>query len=146
MRFRIVLFAYLLLFHAFVVSAMGAEAFLVSGTVHDGTGALIPGATVSLRGSDGAEIGSTQTDAEGLFRVVAPAAGSYQVEVQAAGFLAYKAPVALNLDAPTANVDVALAVEGNSLTVEVTANALAAETTSTQLGESLDTKKIEACR
>jgi hypothetical protein len=35
-------------------------------------------------------------------------------------------------------------VEGSTQTVEVTADALAAETTSTQLGESLDTKKIES--
>ena len=42
------------------------------------------------------------------------------------------------------NVNIVLAVQGASQTVEVTADALAAETTSTQLGEQLDTKKMEA--
>ena len=37
-----------------------------------------------------------------------------------------------------------LAVSGSTESVEVTANALAAETTSTQLGETLETKKIES--
>jgi hypothetical protein len=41
-------------------------------------------------------------------------------------------------------LSITLAVEGSTQTVEVTADALAAETTSTQLGESLDTKKIES--
>jgi hypothetical protein len=40
-------------------------------------------------------------------------------------------------------LDVALEIEGVAQTVEVTADALAAEASSTQLGESLDTKKIE---
>jgi hypothetical protein len=40
-------------------------------------------------------------------------------------------------------LDVALEIEGVAQTVEVTADALAAETSSTQLGESLDAKKIE---
>ena len=62
-----------------------------------------------------------------------PTAGSYQVEIQAAGFVAYRVAVAVGPATPSANLDVALAVSGNTLTVEVTADALAAETTSTQL-------------
>ena len=41
-------------------------------------------------------------------------------------------------------LDIAVAVSATTQTVEVTADALAAETTSTQLGETLDTKKIES--
>jgi hypothetical protein len=53
-------------------------------------------------------------------------------------------PLVVSAAVPSASLDVALAVAGNSLTVEVTADALAAETTSTQLGEELNAKKMEA--
>jgi hypothetical protein len=112
--------------------------------VHDATGALIPGAAVVVDQHPAGPVTTSQTDEHGAFRVALPAAGTYQIEIQANGFLVYQAPVTVNPAAPSANLDVALAVDGKTLTVEVTADALAAETTSTQLGESLDTKKIEA--
>jgi hypothetical protein len=105
---------------------------------------LIPGAAVTLR-QRGNDLGwSSQTDEQGAFRIALPTVGAYQLEINANGFADYRTEVIVTAGAPAANLDIVLAVEGNSQTVEVTANALAAETTSTQLGESLDTKKIEA--
>ncbi len=46
--------------------------------------------------------------------------------------------------APVAMLDIELKVATTTQTVEVTADALSAETTSTQLGENLDTRKIES--
>jgi hypothetical protein len=66
-----------------------------------------------------------------------------QLEVQSNGFIVYRAQIYLTTDSPVASLDVALEIEGVAQTVEVTADALAAETSSTQLGESLDAKKIE---
>ena len=66
-----------------------------------------------------------------------------QLEVQSNGFIVYRAQIYLTTDSPVASLDVALEIEGVAQTVEVTADALATETSSTQLGESLDTKKIE---
>ena len=70
--------------------------------------------------------------------------GNYAVEVRAEGFGIYRGQAVVSKAAPSAALDVTLAVSGSAETVEVTADALAAETTSTQLGETLETKKIES--
>ena len=87
---------------------------------------------------------STQTDDQGAFTVVLPAAGVYGVDVEAGGFARLHREVVAPESGACPSLDFGLVVGGNSQTVEVTADALAAETTSTQLGESLDMKKIEA--
>ena len=124
-------------------SALGQD-YSVGGVVHDATGALIPGASVEVRGTGAEIVAASQTGEQGAFRIALPSGGTYQVAIQANGFLVYKAPAVVSSAAPAAHLDVALAVEGNSLTVEVTADALAAETTSTQLGEELNAKKMQA--
>jgi len=143
-KLHIALVVYILSFLLLIPSAGAAEDYLVCGVVHDETGALIPGAVVVVREPGASVVAPTQTDEHGTFRVALPAAGTYQLEVQADGFQVYRASVSVTSVAPSANLDIALAVAGNSQTVEVTANTLAAETTSTQLGEALDSKKIEA--
>ena len=60
------------------------------------------------------------------------------------GFKTYRRPIALTAQETAANLSIVLEVEGSTQTVEVTADALSAETTSTQLGENLDNKKIES--
>jgi hypothetical protein len=139
-----VLVIYLLSFSLFTVTSKAADEYQVSGVVHDATGALIPGAAVVVRGSDAKAVASIQTDELGAFHLALPAIGTYQLEIQAIGFLVYRAPLVVSSTTPLTNLEIALAVEGNSLTVEVTADSLAAETTSTQLGETLGTRKIEA--
>jgi hypothetical protein len=118
--------------------------FAVAGVAHDATGAIVPGAEVELRPPAGEPIVCPSADETGNFRCSAPSAGSYTVGVRAAGFSVFRAAVALTAQAPVAQVDAALQIDGATQTVEVTADQLAAETTSTQLGETLDTRKIEA--
>ena len=124
-------------------TAGAQESFAISGTAHDATNAIVPGASVTLRQAGTDVAVSSQTDDEGSFKVLLPAAGTYQLEIEANGFAPYSAQVTVTRTAPNATVDVTLAVSGTTETVEVVADALAAETTSTQLGEKLDTKKIE---
>jgi hypothetical protein len=57
----------------------------IVGTVTDTSGALIPGATVTIRNAAG-ESKKTTTDAEGRFQATGLAAGSYDVSVDAPGF------------------------------------------------------------
>jgi hypothetical protein len=137
-------FAYLYLFLMFAVSVATAQSCQSSGIVHDSTGALVPGAAVTLRQPGTAFEVSSQTDDQGAFELALPSAGTYQLEIKAGGFAPYQTQVIVTPATPILHLDIALAVEGNSQTVEVTADALAAETTSTQLGESLDNGKIEA--
>jgi len=140
----IALIAIILMLIVLAASTSAAQSWHATGQVHDPTGAIIPGAAVTFRqpGTDLAQ--SSQTDDQGKFDLKLPASGTWRLEINVNGFAPFKTQVALTQDAPTANLDIALAVAANSQTVEVTADALAAETTSTQLGESLGVKKIES--
>jgi hypothetical protein len=127
--------------------AQAPKGLRVAGVVHDDTGGLIPGAEVTLRpsNSSGATAPLTQqTDGQGSFQFIVPAEGAYAVEVRVANFKIYHGQATVSAEAPNANLDVTLAVSGSAETVEVTADALAAETTSTQLGETLESKKMQA--
>ena len=118
--------------------------FYLDGTVHDATGSVLSGASVTLQPSAVAPAPSVLTDSNGEFRLVVPAPGQYQVTVQDEGFAPYIGSAAVSTATPIATLEIVLTVAGTSQMVEVTADALAAETTSTQLGESLDAKKIES--
>ncbi len=136
------------LFLAIFPLGMRAQAgFRVTGTVHDATGGVILGAEVTLRPSNpsnAAALLTQQTDGQGSFQFIVAIEGAYAVEVKAANFTIYHGEATVNAGSPSVHLDVTLAVNGNAETVEVTANALAAETTSTQLGETLESKKMEA--
>lgn len=123
-----------------------AYSFLVTGTAHDASGAIVAGAGVKLQPAEGsgAAIVCPATDAEGSFRCTVPGVGSYSLEVTAPGFARFRAGVVLSAASPVAAVDAALKIDTTTQTVEVIAGVLTAETTSTQLGETLDTHKIQA--
>ncbi len=141
---RIVLIALLLLFVRPALAAQGTESFASIGVVHDATGALIPAAQVTITQPGTTAPLSAETGPQGDFRIAIPAAGTYQLEVLAGAFEPYHAQFTVSPTAPVANLDIALAVAANTQTIEVTAEALAAETTSTQLGETLTARKIES--
>jgi hypothetical protein len=123
--------------------AQAAAGFRVTGVVHDATGGVIPGAEVSLRQASASAPLTQETDGLGNFQFTASAAGTYAVEVKAANFAIYRTQATVSAQAPTVSLDVTLAINSGAETVEVTADTLAAETTSTQLGETLGSKKME---
>jgi hypothetical protein len=127
--------------------ALAAPAYSISGIVHDAGGSRIAHASVRVsRAGTQAPIEGV-TDERGEFRVQVSEPGSYRVDVSADGFGPFSTEVDVKEGDAAAgwavSLDLKLAVAENSETIEVTADALAAETTSTQLGESLDAKKIE---
>jgi len=123
--------------------AQAPPSFLLAGVVHDATGGLIPGAEVSLRKARESAPLTQQTDGEGSFQFSVSEAGAYILEVKATNFAIYRAEATVSAETPRMNLDVTLTVDQSAETVEVTANTLAAETTSTQLGETLESKKME---
>lgn len=138
--FSLLLFPVLLL----AMPAKAVESFTVSGVVHDSTGAVLPRAEIAVHQTNTESTFSTETDAQGSFHIDLPAIGIYRLEVIAAGFAPYQVQTTLTSENPTVTLDIAVVLDRSIETVEVTADALAAETTSTQLGEILDTKKIES--
>ncbi len=143
MRGRICTLVYLIFLVIFTAD-LRAQTGLVQGVAHDSSGAVIPGADITLHGADPSVSPATITDTEGSFHFLSVALGTYRLEVRAPGFLPYTETIHVGSGSPIVTLSVTLKIDGSSQTVEVTADALAAETTSTQLGESLDTKKIES--
>ncbi|HVZ83822.1 MAG TPA: carboxypeptidase regulatory-like domain-containing protein [Terracidiphilus sp.] len=143
MRYRAVPVLFLLLILSFTASIC-AQGLPVAGVVHDATGAVIPGAEVTLSQAAGGRSAVVQSDASGNFRAVLPEAGAYLIEVHEDGFAPYRSVIQVSGAEPAAPLDITLLIEAGNQTVEVTADALAAETTSTQLGEALNEKKIES--
>ena len=95
---------------------------MVSGTVRDTSGGVIPGVTVELRPPSGEVISGT-TDANGRFELVAPA-GQYQMRVAIQGFVPVTRPVLVPAGG-TVTQDIALRVGAISETVDISADALA---------------------
>ena len=92
----------------------------IEGVVKDASGAVLPGATVSLTGGSGATI-STVSDGEGVYRFPSLAPGNYTVSAELSGFSAKKVenvPVALG---QMKKVDFSLGLAGVAETVQVTA-------------------------
>jgi hypothetical protein len=118
-------------------------AFAISGVVHDRSGGRIPHARVSVWQTDQQAALETATGDAGEFSVHLTAPGSYKVAIAAEGFAGRTETADLTEMQQVASLDITLEVAANTQTVEVTADALAAETTSTQLGETLEAKKIE---
>ena len=101
-----------------------AQDGLIRGTVSDDSGAVIPGATVTLL-SD-AIIGgsrSTVTNESGVFRFPALSAGEYSVEVALSGFDTVRFESVRVGQTSTATLDATLRLSGVTEVVQVVAEA-----------------------
>jgi hypothetical protein len=144
LKVRILTYLVLLAVSVLGVWAQGTQDYQVAGLVHDGTDSMVAGAEVKVRLGDTGAVIAGQTDDQGKFQIAVPTEGAYQVEVTANGFEVYYGSAVVSMTMPVLSMDVHLRVSAVGETVEVTADALAAETTSTQLGETLGNKKIES--
>ena len=115
-------------------TAWGQTNGTIRGTVLDQTGAVVPGATVTvtLTGTDGKR--SVTADKDGAFDIPELAVGSYNLTVDAQGFKKFVAKDIVVTIGHVNLVTVNLQLGGSSETVTVEANAAQVETTSTQLG------------
>ncbi len=94
----------------------------LTGTVTDPSGAVLAGATVTLKNNGTGATQTTTTNANGTYRFSLLPPGSYSVSVNAQGFS--KADTTLNVAVGQATTgDVKMAVGSSSQTVEVTSAA-----------------------
>jgi hypothetical protein len=107
----------------------------VAGTVKDPTGAVIPGASVTLMNTALGTQFSATTDGQGVYAFPNIPVGRYDLTVTLTGFKPLKR-VGLAVDINSRlQVDATLELGRQSETVTVTANTAHVETTSTQIGE-----------
>jgi hypothetical protein len=114
----------------------------ITGVVKDQSGAVIPGAEVEVTNAQtGAKL-SVTTDGDGAFTFPVLAVGEYQVDVAIAGFQPYrKTGVAIDINSALV-LDVTLQLKEQAQSVVVTESASQVETTDTQLGQVLGSRKV----
>jgi hypothetical protein len=93
---------------------------VLHGHIIDPTGALIPGAQVTVASADGNLVGSATANAAGSYSVRGLPEGSYVIQAGYSGFATFvSAPIPLN-GGQSKNIDIKLAVEAADVQVVVT--------------------------
>jgi hypothetical protein len=114
----------------------------ISGSVKDPTGAVVPGAHVTVSSTQTGARRETASDSQGFFSFPSLPVGLYELTVRANGFKDFR-QTGLNLDVNTA-LTVEVPLELGEATQEVTVNAatVQVETTNTQMGEVISGTKM----
>src|SRR5262249_18178380 len=115
----------------------------VSGIVSDPTGAVVPGATITLTNDQTNISRTTTTNGEGLYRFEAVDLGIYSVQIAATGFgVVTKTKILVNAN-QVAQVDVQVAPGGQNLSIDITAESGAILQTETPVrGGNIDAARI----
>jgi hypothetical protein len=127
-----------------VAVALIAQTFTasVSGTVKDPSGAIVPGATITLTNTATNAKSVATADGSGNFVVLQLAPGSYAASVSATGFKQFVQTGIILSVSQQARLDVSLAVGQLSDQVTVEADASALDTTSSTVGQVVDNRQI----
>ncbi len=143
-------FLLLILFAAVLAVAFGVPAYAqfdngsLVGTVHDASGAAVPGASVTATQLSTGIAAKTTANGTGDYEFPDLKAGNYSVMAEAKGFSAARAEninVAVN---GRVRIDLALTVGGTETTVEVQGVALALETETSENGQNISNYQTEA--
>jgi hypothetical protein len=120
-----------------------ATSATLAGSVHDAAGAIIPGATITLRNLTTNQTRRITSESDGSYRVTALAVGDYEVKAEAADFGPYLNPeVTLALGRAT-QLDISLPAAGLNAQVTVTDRPPALDATQTAVTTSIDPERIE---
>jgi hypothetical protein len=113
----------------------------VTGVVTDGTGAAIPGATVTLKSTATGAVRSAPTNGKGEYEVNSIALGPYNV---AKGFGDFTTSVEVTVGGHVA-IDAKLGPQATKETVDVTTGGgeVAVNTTDSEVGQTISTKQLE---
>ena len=113
------------------------------GTVTDKTGATVTGANVSLTNDAQAIQRQTQTSNTGSYEFQSLPPGSYILTIEMTGFRRYERKnLQLLVDSPS-TADVTLDIGSTAETVEVSAQAVALNTTDASLGSAFNETQVK---
>ena len=114
----------------------------INGTVHDQSGALIPNATVQIKNRDTGLVRDTITNSTGIYVLSHIPPGVYTVTASSAGFSsASRAGVELVVS-QSATLDFSLKPGSSTETVSVSAQTVTLDTSSSSVGETLESDSV----
>lgn len=116
----------------------------VAGTVHDASGAVLPGVTVTIRGAALQRKSATTVSAtDGSYRIPLVPPGQYDVTVELQGFTTQTRHVEVAINQQT-TVDFALAIAGMAESVVVSAEAPVIQVTRSDIENTVQQRTIDA--
>ena len=113
------------------------------GTVKDPSGALVPGATVTLTDKSVDKTITGVTNAEGVYEFPQIPPAHYLISVTAQGLGSESKTAELLVNQP-ATIDFKLSMQANQVTVDVTASATTLNTTDASMGNSVGSEMIQS--
>jgi hypothetical protein len=132
-------------FLAFLAPLLSAQTFFGSivGTVTDTSGAIVPGAGVTLTNTGTSERRAVQTDANGNYQFVNLVPGTYRLEIEATGFKRLtRDEVRVQVQAAV-RIDAAMQVGIASETVEVTSQTPLLQTEQSSLSQVVEGRTVQ---
>src|SRR6185295_7900215 len=136
-----VLFTFLALFSSCLWADVTGS---ILGVVHDATQAVVAGARIVATNSETNFSRETVSAVDGSYRLLALPSGRYKVTATASGFQQFTTndiDVRVN---DQLRIDIALEVGSVQQEISVTATAIQVETSNTQLGDVIESRKILA--
>src|SRR5579863_7852970 len=94
----------------------------ITGTVYDNTGAVIPGANVTITEQATQSVRTTVSDSAGYFAFPSLSPGTYTVKVEAKGFKSFEQPGIMLQASDKRNVNATLEVGQTTETVTIEAH------------------------
>src|SRR6266568_4276049 len=113
------------------------------GTIKDPSGALVPGAKITLvDNANGAKFNATANNA-GLYTFAQIPPAKYNITITATGFGNQSKTAELLVNQP-ATIDFSLSIQSSTVTVDVSATAQTLNTTDASLGDSVSNTQIQS--
>ncbi len=122
-------------------SAAQSDAGRVTGTVADATGALIPGATVTLTNTDNNAVETRTTGTAGEFTFPAVTRGHYKVQANVSGFTAQQEAFELQVE-QVQTLEFKLSTGNATTTVDVTDAAPIVDLSTSSTGEVIEGRQV----
>ncbi len=116
---------------------------VVTGTITDPTGAVVPGATVTITNVGTNISQTTKTGSDGSYRFPLVPPGTYTIEIKAANFAVIRASGIVVEASQTIPFSVKLELAKASEVIEVTSQVPLVQTATSDLGFQVDAKTIE---
>ncbi|MBI3208267.1 MAG: TonB-dependent receptor [Candidatus Solibacter usitatus] len=127
---------------AFTFAASAQTSGTISGTVHDGTGAVVPGATVTATNTGTNQSRTAATDAAGQYVLPLLPLGEYRVRVEKEGFAPFVQQGILLQANSQVQANAALQIRAAAEQVTINSQASLVQTNSTTLVQVVDAQRI----